>query len=353
MTTVSDRYAYVVGVDTHAKHHWFKILDATTAGTIDAGKFPTSPAGLTRAMNWIASRTDGNVTDTLISAEGTGSYGAGLTRLLLAAGYRVVDAPAPKRGRGKSKDDAIDAHKAAFVMLDKDVDGLADARAGELHECLKTLLAARNRMTSDKTRSYNALVAELRGHPLGIDARTKPSVPVVKQIAKWRPRNESLSNQMARAESVRLARQIIDLIAVLKTNEAQLLEVVTAYAPVLLEHPGIGPVNAAMILNAWAFNGRVKSAAAWAALAGAAPVKIESADSLRYRLNRGGDRQLNRALHSIVIVNSSRHPETIAYLERRQSEGKSKRESRRALKTLLARKLYRILSQQEHLARAA
>src|SRR3954447_928312 len=103
MTIVADIYTYVVGIDTHAQKHAYIIIEAATAKIIDQNEFPTNGPGLTRALAWIGRRTHGCITDTLISAEGTGSYGTRLTRALQEVGYRVVDAPTPKRDRGKSK----------------------------------------------------------------------------------------------------------------------------------------------------------------------------------------------------------------------------------------------------------
>lgn len=344
MPIVSDSYAFVVGVDTHAATHSFEIIEANTAKRVDVQRFPTTTAGLNRAINWIGSRTQGNITDTLISIEGTGSYGTRLTRALLETGYRVVDAPSPKRDRGKPKNDAIDARKAALAMLPMETNTLADARAGDLHECLSTLLAARNRMTNEKTRAFNALTALLRTHDLGIDARRKPNLTTGRQITRWRQRNEPLPTQLARAETIRLATQITELITSLKTNQKQLHDLVRAHQIVLLEQPGIGAINAAIILNAWAYHGRVKSASAWAVIAGVAPIQIASGGHTHHRLNRGGDRQLNRAFHSIVVTNSRHDPTTRDYIARRTSQGKAPRTIRRALKTHIAKKIYRLLN---------
>lgn len=353
MPIVSDFYRYVVGVDTHAATHTYSIIDAHTARLLDTATFPTHNQGLSRAITWIARRTDGNITDTLISIEGTGSYGARLTRSLLHIGYRVVDAPSPKRSRGKSKNDTIDAHKAATVMLAQDTDSLADARTGDLHECLKTVLATRNRLASDKTRAFNAMTALLREHDLGIDARKKPNLTTVRAITKWRPRNEPRAVGIAREEVVRLAKHVVDLHALMKANEELLRSLVTEHAPVLLNQPGMGPVNTAVILNAWSFHGRLKSEAAWAALAGVAPIEIASGSSSHHRLSRGGDRQLNRAFHSIARTNAIFDEETRSYIARRTAEGKSVRSIRRALKRHIARRVYRLLNQPGNLVLAA
>ena len=114
-------------------------------------------------------------------------------------------------------------------------------------------------------------------------------------------------------------------------------------APHLLEQPGIGTLAAAQLLLSWSHPGRVRNEAAFARLAGCAPIPASSGQTIRYRLDRSGDRQLNRALHMILISRRGRHQPTIDYLARRRAEGKSSREAHRCLKRYLARNLYRLL----------
>jgi len=125
--------------------------------------------------------------------------------------------------------------------------------------------------------------------------------------------------------------------------EREIERLVTRLAPQLLAQPGNGPVSAAALLLAWSHPGRLRSEAAFARLAGAAPIPASSGKVVRFRLDRGGDRRLNRALHTIVLSRRKHHAETIAYIERRQREGKSSREAIRCLKRFLARSLFRLL----------
>ena len=111
--------------------------------------------------------------------------------------------------------------------------------------------------------------------------------------------------------------------------------------PALLEVVGIGPVVAAQLLVSWSHPGRLRPEAAFAALAGAAPIPASSGKTVRYRLNRSGDRQLNRALHTIVLARRAHHPETRAYVARRTAQGKTSKEINRCLKRALARRLYK------------
>jgi len=132
--------------------------------------------------------------------------------------------------------------------------------------------------------------------------------------------------------------------------EAALGVIVRQERPELLAEPGVGPITAATILNAWSHAGRLRSEAAFAMLAGVAPVEASSGQTVRHRLNRSGDRQLNRALHIIVLSRLTHDAETRAYAKRRTREGKTPREIKRCLKRHLSRRLFRLL---EASARAA
>lgn len=112
----------------------------------------------------------------------------------------------------------------------------------------------------------------------------------------------------------------------------------------LLDKTGIGPVTAAICLTAWSHHGRVRSEAAFAALAGVNPIPASSGNTVRHRLNRGGDRRLNRALHIAVLSRMTHDPQTRAYVERRRAQSRTTKEIRRCLKRYLARQIYRLLN---------
>lgn len=139
--------------------------------------------------------------------------------------------------------------------------------------------------------------------------------------------------------------------AELQENQTHLTGLLNATpAGALLDEVGIGPVNAAIIYTAWSHPGRVRSEAAFAALAGVNPIPASSGNTVRYRLNRGGDRRLNSALHMAVVVRTAHDPTTREYVARRTAEGKSPCEIRRCLKRYLARALYRKLNALHHTA---
>jgi len=146
-----------------------------------------------------------------------------------------------------------------------------------------------------------------------------------------------------------LARRIEAATVEASELEREILAHVRALAPQLLDEPGVGPIVAAQLIVAWSHHGRVRSEAAFARLAGVAPVPASSGQTTRHRLSRGGDRQLNRALHTVILHRRQHDPTTREYIARRVAEGKSRRDATRLLKRYLARHLYRLLQTQEPL----
>lgn len=320
-STVADIYRYVVGVDTHAATHSYAIVAAVNGALIDQATFPTTSAGLRRARDWIGRRTGGDLDGVLVAAEGTGSYGALLGDVLEETGYRVVEAPTPRRERGRGKTDALDAVLAARSTLVVPLAMLRDRRAGEAHTALQVLTGARDQLNADRLRCINALTALVRGHDLGVDARRALTTPQISTIAGWRRREESLGAATARAEAVRLAKQVLRLDDELADNRDAITALVTAQAPELLDLPGVGAITAAVILTVWSHPGRIRSEAAFAQIAGTCPIPASSGNTVRHRLNRGGDRRLNRALNTIVLTRMRTDPKTRAYIQRRLAEG--------------------------------
>ena len=148
---------------------------------------------------------------------------------------------------------------------------------------------------------------------------------------------------MRHAEIRRLALALREAARALKANRAQLQTIVNDLVPGLIERRGIGPVSAAQAIVSFSHPGRCRNDAAFAALAGASPLPASSGRTVRHRLNRGGDRALNRALHTIATTRMRSCPTTQAYVARRTAEGKNPKEIRRCLKRYIARQLYRTL----------
>ena len=149
---------------------------------------------------------------------------------------------------------------------------------------------------------------------------------------------------MRHAEIRRLTLALREAARQLKANRAQLQTIVNDLVPGLTDRRGIGPVSAAQAIVSFSHPGRCRNDAAFAALAGASPLEASSGRTVRHRLNRGGDRALNRAIHTIAATRMRCCPTTQAYVTRRTAEGKNPKEIRRCLKRYIARQLYRTLT---------
>ncbi len=281
-----------------------------------------------------------------MAIEGTNSYGSTLTRALRTTALEVCEVRPPRRtsraGRGKSDD--IDAVAAARTVLAEEVSALLEPRAEGHRDALRVLLNARNAMEHQGTANRLMLTALLRTLDLGVDARKALTDAQITQISRWRVRSgDDLPARIARGEAKRLASAIHDFQTLLTQNREQLAEVVDTMAPGLMDLPGLGPVTAAQVIVSYSHHGRIRSEAAFAALAGVNPIPASSGNNVRHRLNRHGDRQLNRALHTIARTRMMFDPQTQDYVQRRTAEGKTRREVRRCLKRFIARQLFRKL----------
>ena len=347
MSIVADSHPFVVGVDTHARNHVYAILAPATGALLDIREFPTSGAGINRALAWVARRTEADA-DALWVIEGAASYGAILAGTVAAHGYPVAEAPRmdAKKRRGVGKSDAMDAHQIAATTLGLPVEQLRQPRLNDgVRQSVRILVTARDSMSKDRTRSINALTALARANELGIDARRALTGTQIEEVSRWRAREEELSLSIARTEAVRLAKHILELDEQLTANQKQLDELIKASeAAPLLQEKGFRAISAAKCLTAWSHEGRVGTEAAFASLAGVNPIPASSGNTVRHRLNRGGDRSLNSALHMVAITRMTHDAETRQYVEKRRTEGKTDREIRRCLKRYLARRVYRELN---------
>lgn len=350
MTIVAHAHPFVIGVDTHARNHVLAILSAT-GQAIDSAQFPTTPTGMARAITWAARRTNGDL-HALWVVEGIGSYGAQLATTVETRGYPVAEAPRmdARAHRATGKSDLLDAHRIAAAALPLRTDQLRRPRLSEgVRAALRILISARDLMTTQRTATLNALTALLRVVDLGIDARRALTGAQVSTVARWRTRAEDLATSTARTEAIRLAKHATDLGHQITANTTRTTELVRASqgAP-LLDQPGIGPITAAIALTVWSHHGRVHSEAAFAALAGTNPIPASSGNTTRHRLNRGGDRRLNRALHTTAFNRMIHDPQTRAYVEKRRAQGLTTKEIRRCIKRYLARQIYRTLNTTPH-----
>ena len=345
MPTVADVVDAVIAVDTHADT-LAAALAAPSGAVIAQREFPATGEGSQALIGWALTHDPGP--RLVFAIEGSRSYGIGLARAVARLGLPVIELERPARAerRGRGKSDAIDAVLGARKALGLDADALPTPRADGDREALRILLVARREMTREKTAKTNRLVALLR---TGSDAdrdlvRTRLGAATLTRIARRRGSSDTREQAIRRIEARRLAVSITELDRQLTENNKQLAGIVEELAPGLLQRPGLGPVSLAQAITSWSHHGRCRSEAAYARLGGASPLEASSGRTVRHRLNRGGDRQLNRALHDIAKTRMIHCPRTRAYLERRRAEGLTDREIRRCLKRYIARELYRALN---------
>jgi len=346
---VADELDYVVGVDTHRDEHTLALVEATTGAVLAQQTVAASAGGYAQALRFAQQQAEGV---RLWAVEGAGHYGAGLARYLSERGETVLEAGRSPRGerRLRGKDDQLDAVRAARAALASEP--LARPRSGERREALRLLLVARRSAVEVRREALVQLRSVIVTAPdrLREELRGLPVRRLLERCSHLRRSNSARADQRATRLVLRsLARRIEAVTLEAAELEGEILAQVRALAPQLLEEPGVGPIVAAQLLVAWSHPGRVRSEAAFARLAGVAPVPASSGQTRRQRLSRGGDRQLNRALHTVILHRRQHDPQTRDYIARRIAEGKSRREATRLLKRYLARHLYRLLQNQEPL----
>jgi transposase len=345
MAMLADLIELVIGVDTHKDTHTAAVVQAVSGAVIDQVTVPATPAGYRQLLR-LADRHDGR---RVWAIESTGGYGAGLTRFLAAHDEQVVELDRPRRAarRHGAKSDPLDATRAAREALGRD--RLAQPRAAGHRAALSVRLAARRsavQATTDAQRQLHALVVAA---PDGLRSRLRDlTTPrLVSSCGRLRQRVDTDPETAATVGSLRaLARRIQLLNAEITEHTRAITALVRAWHPELLTPTGVGPIVAAVVLCAWSHPGRCRTDAAFALLGGAAPIPASSGQTVRVRLNRSGDRQLNQALHLVVLTRLRYDPATRAYAQRRRAEGKTNREIRRCLVRYVARQLYRLLEAQ-------
>jgi transposase len=332
----------VIGVDTHRDAHTAAILDRN-GGLVAQLEVPSSQAGYEALLGVVAEQAPGRRCWAL---EGSGCYGAGLASFLAAQGEWVVEIDRPKRPRGRNgaKSDVLDAIRAGREALSREQ--LASPRQRGHREALRVLQLTRSgavKVAADARRQLKALLVTAP-EPLRAALRGGTWLTQARACAALQVEPAGSVEDRATVQALRLtAQRALSAYAEAEALEKELRGLVKAMAPVLLAQPGVGPVTAAQVLISWSHPGRLRSEAAFAMLAGVAPIEASSGQVVRHRLNRGGDRQLNRALHTIVMIRQRYHQATKAYTTRRIAEGKSEREVRRCLTRTVARQLFRLL----------
>ncbi len=334
------------GVDPHLDVHVAAALDER--GTLlGVESFETSTRGYRKLLAWLASF--GHLE--LVGIEGTGSYGAGLTRHLHEAGVAVVevDRPNRQRRRRKGKSDPEDAVSAARAAQSGDATGEAKTRDGNV-EVMRVLRIARISARKSRTQAINQMrsLVSTAPEPIRAELRDLSVYHLLERTAAYRPGTKRDITSVTKLALRMLAHRAQDLEVEIKELDAILKSLVKETAPALIARLGIGTDAASALLIAAGDNpGRLRSEASFAHLCGASPIDASSGKSERHRLNRSGDRQANSALWHIVLTRMVYDPNTRHYIERRMKEGKTKKEAFRCLKRYVAREVYNYLPREQ------
>jgi transposase len=336
----------VGGVDTHKDLHVAAVVDEQDH-VLGTRCFATTRQGYRQMLAWM--RSFGEVQR--IGIESTGSYGAGLLRFMQQAGVEVLEVTTPdkhdRRRRGKNDDiDAQNAAHAAFVgkrtVTPRSRDGMVESLR-VLKACRKTAVTARRIALQ---MIHNTIVCAPDG--LRDALRNMTRMQLIRTLAAWRPDLTSYREvESAYKISLKsLGRRYLELHDEIADLDAMIRAIVDELAPNLVARNSIGHVGAAQLLLTAGDNPeRLRSEASFAALCGVSPVPASSGKTIRHRLNRGGDRAANSALHIIAIGRLRTDPKTKAYVAKRIAEGHSKLDAIRALKRYLAREVFTLIAQ--------
>jgi transposase len=331
----------IAGIDTHADTHHVAIINEHGKPLADR-EFLAVGSGYRKIVDFITSHG----TVTAVGVEGTGSYGAELTRILRGEGLCVLEVNRPNRAarRLKGKSDPLDAYQAAQSVWDGRTTSVPKAKDGPV-ECLRILRAGRASAMKARTAAVNQIKGLLVSAPDKLRAKYRGlgTPAMITALQRARP-----SGHMADPEYVclltlkALATRCQSLAAEITDADAALQEILDTYAPMLCDLSGVGTDVASQLLVTVGDNpDRIGNEAQFAALVGVAPIPASSGKTTRHRLSRGGDRNANHALYQVVLVRMASCQRTKDYVNKRTAEGKSKREIMRCLKRYAAREIYR------------
>ena len=334
----------ILGVDTHQDVHVAAVITTVGAHVADAA-FATTATGYRRLLAW--ARRFGVLHRA--GVEGAGCYGAALARYLRRQHVAVIEVNRPDRAarRRHGKTDAVDAVAAARAVLSERATGTAKSADGPV-EMLRLLRLARTSAVKARTQALNQLHAvivttdpQLREILSGLHGAA-----LIRRCAAL----PAVAPSDVASAAVSTLRHLAGRIQALTVEERQLQRQITAvlqtHAPHLLQRHGIGPDSAAALLITAGDNPeRLRSEASFAALCGVSPLEASSGKTRRRRLNRGGDRRANAALYHIALTRCRDEPRTRAYLQRRTTQGRTRREAIRCLKRYIAREIYRLIQQ--------
>ncbi|HEY0508310.1 MAG TPA: transposase [Blastococcus sp.] len=305
MSMLAELVEVVIGVDTHAETHTAAVLDTRTGAVLARATVLADPDGHAESTA-LAEEHSGL---RAWAMEGTGGYGAGLARHLADAGELLVELDRPKRParRAGAKSDPIDAERAARDALART--RLAQPKTGAERAALHMRLTTRRAAVEAGAAAQRQRLALVITAPEVVRGRFRGQTTraMIATAARLRPGTSNGDVEVVTALTV-----LRDLAG----HEQAIRAIVRAWRPDLLQLAGVGPIVAATVLAAWSHPGRCRDDAAFAMLAGAAPIRASSGKTVRYRLNRSGDRQLNRALHTVALCRLQRDQRTRDYADR-------------------------------------
>jgi transposase len=341
---LADELDYVIGVDTHRDEHVLAVVAAPAGAVVARRQVGADGRGYQEAFRFAEQVAAGR---RAWAIEGSGSYGAGLARSLSEHGEAVLEISRTPRAERRlaGKDDSLDAVRIGRAALAGET--LALPRSGGRREAVRLLLIARRSAVDVRREALTQLRAVIVTAPESLRDELR-NLPLGKLLNRCsRLRRAGAAEELATRLVLRsLARRIQAASSEADQLEREIHTHVQSLAPSLLAEPGVGPIVAAQLIVSWSHRGRLRSEACFARLAGVAPIPASSGQTTRHRLSRGGDRQLNRALHTIILHRRQHHPATRDYIARRLNEGKTSRDATRLLKRYLARHLYRLLEKQ-------
>ncbi len=337
----------VIGTDTHKRTHALAAVDEGTGRVRGHREIKADDAGHLAAVKWARSLDDERVW----AIEDCRHVSRRLEQALIAAGERVVRvAPhrmgASRRGeREPGKSDEIDSLAIARAVVKDGVECFPAAFLDEQAMEIRLIADHRSDLVAERTRVQN----RLRWHLVELDPELEASLKRGSLAdARQLDRIDRRLRRIAPCPRVRVAReqvaQIRQLTRNVNTLKDELLALIKAHRPQLLSETGCGPLTAAILIGRTAGAERFQTDASFALQTGTAPIKCSSGQRQQHRLNRGGDRQLNHALHIIAITRAQHDPATREYLARKQAEGKTTKGALRCLKRHLARRFHHLLA---------
>lgn len=350
MTTIAcesatDQIEVAGGVDTHQDTHTAAAVDSA-GRLLGHATFPATGAGYRALLGWLR----GLGTLVVVGIEGTGAYGAGLARHLGREDIEMVevDRPDRKTRRSAGKSDPLDAEAAARTALARVRTGVPKDREGKV-EALRNLRVARRSAVDQRADCQRRIKTLIVTAPeqLRVRLRALSTTKLLRTCADLRPDTQRVGDpqQAAKVALRHLARRHAALTEEIAELDALIEPLVAAINPALLELTGVGAdVAGQLLVTAGENTDRLRSEAAFAMLCGVAPIPASSGKTHRHRLNRGGDRQANAALYRVVLCRLRWDPRTQAYMQRRTTEGLSKKDIIRCLKRLIAREIYSVLT---------